>query len=301
MHASEYPAAERSARQQGGGVLPVHPHGGKQSARRGIVAQDGVQQLRDPAVSRQGPGRCTPPPHRSRRGRSTGPAGSARRACRRPPAGDQLRRLRSRSSPPCPAISSRYRRWSRLHPAEAVPLAAGEDGGGDLVQLRGGQDEHQMLRRLLQDLQQGVEGGVESMCTSSMMYTRFFTCVGEKTASSRRARTLSTPLLEAASSSTTSRMLPSSMPRQAGQQSAGIAVHGVLAVDGLGQDPGAGGLAGAPGADEQIGMGEPVVSHLAFQRLGDMLLTDDFIKGLGTPFPVQRLIHPRTPLQKNGP
>ena len=60
-----------------------------------------------------------------------------------------------------------------------------------------------------------LKAAVLSMCTSSMIYTRFFTLAGENTASSRSARTFSTPLLEAASISTTSRTLPSSMPRQA--------------------------------------------------------------------------------------
>ena len=33
-----------------------------------------------------------------------------------------------------------------------------EDGGGHLVELRSGQNEHQVLRRLLQNLQQSIEG-----------------------------------------------------------------------------------------------------------------------------------------------
>ena len=60
------------------------------------------------------------------------------------------------------------------------------------------------------------------MCTSSMMYTRFFTVVGEKIASSLSARTFSTPLLEAASSSTTSITEPSAIPRQAGHLPQGL-------------------------------------------------------------------------------
>ena len=42
--------------------------------------------------------------------------------------------------------------------AEIIALAAGEDGGGHLVDLCGGQDKKHMFRRLLQGLQQGVEG-----------------------------------------------------------------------------------------------------------------------------------------------
>ena len=42
---------------------------------------------------------------------------------------------------------------------EGEPLAAGQNGGRHLVQFGGGQDEHEMFRRLLQNLQQGIEGG----------------------------------------------------------------------------------------------------------------------------------------------
>ena len=65
-----------------------------------------------------------------------------------------------------------------------------------------------------------------SMCTSSTIYTRLRTLAGENTASSRRARTLSTPLLDAASSSTTSRTDPSSMPRQAAHWLHGLPLTG---------------------------------------------------------------------------
>ena len=45
-----------------------------------------------------------------------------------------------------------------LNALEGKLLAAALDGGGHLVQLCGGQDEHQVFRRLLQGLEQGVEG-----------------------------------------------------------------------------------------------------------------------------------------------
>ena len=70
-----------------------------------------------------------------------------------------------------------------------------------------------------------------------------------------------------------------------------IAVDRVLAVDRLGQDLGAGGLAGAARADEQVGMGQPSGLDLLFQRLGNMLLTDDVVKRLRPVFAVESLIH----------
>ena len=54
----------------------------------------------------------------------------------------------------------------------------------------------------------------ESMWTSSMMYTRFFSTEGGYTASSRRVRASLTLPLEAASSSVTSSRVPASMRAQ---------------------------------------------------------------------------------------
>ena len=72
---------------------------------------------------------------------------------------------------------------------------------------------------------------------------------------------------------------------------AGGAVKGGKAVDGLGQDPGAGGLAGAPGAGEEIGVAGATLRHLPLQRVGDMLLPHHLGKGDGPPLAVKRLIH----------
>ena len=72
-----------------------------------------------------------------------------------------------------------------------------------------------------------LKAGLESMCTSSMIYTLFRTVVGEKTASSRSMRTSSTPLLEAASSSATSITVPSSIPRQEGHWLQGLPLTGL--------------------------------------------------------------------------
>ena len=87
-------------------------------------------------------------------------------------------------------------------------------------------------------------------------------------------------------------------PQTAGTLTAGVAVYRVLTVDGLGQNFGAGGLAGTSCAGEQIGVGGTALCHLLFQGLGDVLLTDDVGKHLGPPLAVQRLIH-GTHLLKN--
>ncbi|CDD30341.1 putative uncharacterized protein [Firmicutes bacterium CAG:94] len=59
-----------------------------------------------------------------------------------------------------------------------------------------------------------LKAATESMCTSSMMYTRYLAVAGVKLDSSMRERMESTPLLLAASISTTSKIEPSSSPRQ---------------------------------------------------------------------------------------
>ncbi len=56
------------------------------------------------------------------------------------------------------------------------------------------------------------------------------------------------------------------------------------AVDGLGEDAGAGGLAHAAGTAEQIGVGQLAALDGVLEGGGDMLLPDDRTKGRGTVF-----------------
>ena len=63
------------------------------------------------------------------------------------------------------------------------------------------------------------------------------------------------------------------MPRQAGHRLQG-------------QDLGTGGLAGAPGASEQIGVGEPVPRHLLLEGVGNVALPHHVVKGAGPPLAV---------------
>ena len=182
--------------------------------------------------------------------------------------------------------------------AEAVPLAAGQDRRGDLLQLRRRENEHQVRRRLLQNLQQRVEGrgrehvhlvhDVHALFDRRGREDGFFPQGAHVVHAVIRGRVQlhhvhDRPLADAAAG---------------GAGAAGVPVHGVLAVDGLGEDARAGGLAGAAGADEDIGMGKAVVFHLIFQRLGDMLLPNDLIEGLRPPFSVQGLIHRQLPFPK---
>ena len=67
---------------------------------------------------------------------------------------------------------------------------------------------------------------------------------------------------------------------------AGIAVFRFQTVDRLSQNFGAGGLTGAPGAGEQIGMAHPSGGDLRLQGLGHRHLPRNIIKGLRTVFPI---------------
>ena len=103
------------------------------------------------------------------------------------------------------------------------------------------------------------------------------------------------PVLLAASISITSRALPSVMAWHMSARVARFALAVGSAVDGLGQNAPGAGLAGAPGAAEEIGMGHAAAREGIEQGLGDVLLSDDFSQGLGAPFAIENLRSHRQP------
>ena len=169
---------------------------------------------------------------------------------------------------------------------EGELLAPGLDGGGDLVQLRGGQNEHQVLRGLLQDFQQGVEGGggqhvhlvhdvhplahggggVHRLVPEGADLVHAVVGGGVQLQHVQDGAVLNA--------------------QTGGTLVAGVAVHRVLAVHRPGQNLGAGGLAGAPGAGKEVGVGQPPGGHLALEGLGDVVLPHHVVKGAGPPLAV---------------
>ena len=141
------------------------------------------------------------------------------------------------------------------------------------MQLRGGQNEQQVLRRLLQNLQQGVEGGdgqhvylvddVHPLFQHGGGIDRFLTQCAH--------------LIHAVVGGGV--QLRHIQQHAAVDTPAGVAlaarraVHGMLAVHRLGQNSGAGGLAGAPGAGEQVGVAHAALGHLPLQSVGDVGLS----------------------------
>ena len=61
---------------------------------------------------------------------------------------------------------------------------------------------------------------------------------------------------------------------------AGLAVVELLAVEGLGEDAGGGGLARAPRPAEQVAMADPGLAHGVAQRHGDVVLPEDLLEPL---------------------
>ena len=72
---------------------------------------------------------------------------------------------------------------------------------------------------------------------------------------------------------------------------AGVGAGGVQAVDRLGKDLGAGRLAGAAGAGEQIRMADAPGRNLVLQGRDDGRLANHVRKALGTPFSIQGTVH----------
>ncbi len=176
------------------------------------------------------------------------------------------------------------------NPPEIVALAPGQDGHRHLVGMGGGQDEDCVGRRLLQSLEEGVEGRVGE-------HVDFVDDID-------LVRPLGGHVLD---------LLPQvpdfvdapvggAVDFQHVQGGAvgdlpadlagvvGVGRGALLAVEGLGQDAGHRGLADAPGAAEQKSVGHPAGAQGVLQRPGDGLLAHHLLKVLGTPFPGQNLI-----------
>ena len=104
-----------------------------------------------------------------------------------------------------------------------------------------------------------------------------------------RSRIASTPLFDAASSSTRSKNVPASDGLAVLALAAGLAVGAeVEAVERPGEDARGGGLAGAARAREQIGVAGAILAHRVLQRVGDGILADQLGEMLGPVLAVQR-------------
>ena len=183
-------------------------------------------------------------------------------------------------------IQQAVRDISGLDPLEGEALAPGENGGWHLVELCGGQDENEVSRGLLQYLQQGIKcrrtehvdlvhdihpvadvgGGVDSLVPEGPDMVHTVVGGGIQLQHIQHAAVVDAKAGVALVT--------------------GVAVHRVAAVHRLGQDLGAGSLAGAPGTGKEVGVAQAILRHLAAQSIRDMGLPHHILKGLGAPFAV---------------
>ena len=159
------------------------------------------------------------------------------------------------------------------------------------MQLSGGQNKDQVSRRFLQNLQQGVESGDgQHMDLVDDIHPVFHAGRGVD-----RLIPQSADLVHAvvAGRVQLQHVQQASVvyTQTGGAMVAGISIYRMLAVDRLGQNFCAGGLPGATGPGEEVGVREPALGRLTAQGLGDMGLSHHIGEGLGPPFAIQCLIH----------
>ena len=111
------------------------------------------------------------------------------------------------------------------------------------------------------------------------------------------SRTLSTPVFEAASISSTSIERPSAISRQEGQASAsvvrqgvGVGFVGLVTVDGLGKQARGRRLPDAARARKEVGVMQALVLDGVAERPRDVLLPRDLLEGLRAPLACDDLV-----------
>ena len=101
---------------------------------------------------------------------------------------------------------------------------------------------------------------------------------------------LSTPVFDAASSSSRSTKRPASMSRHAPHSPHGVAVTPVLAVEALGEDARERRLADAARAGEQVGVVQAAARQRVGERRDDVLLPDQLAERAGPPLAGEDLV-----------
>ena len=179
----------------------------------------------------------------------------------------------------------------RADAGEVVPLAAGTDGGRHLLDLGGGQDKDDVGRGLFQRFEQGVEGrGGEHVHLVDDVHLIAADAGGVGGLVPQVADVVHAVVGGGVHLHHVQDAAVVDAPAD-GALAAGVAVLGVQAVDRLGKDLGAGGLAGAPHPGEQIGVAHPAGGHLVFQGRHDGPLAHHIFEPLGPPLAVKGTIH----------
>ena len=165
---------------------------------------------------------------------------------------------------------------------EVVDLTAGEDRGEDLVLLRGGEDEDGVVWRLLEGLEEGVEGGlaehvhlVDDIDLVSPHLRRNAHLLDERADVVDGVVRGRVELVDVERA-----LLVERSTRFA--RVAGLALGGeVHAIDGLGEDACAGRLADAAWAAEEVGVSQFIVLDRVLERCGQCGLPHDAVECSG--------------------
>lgn len=152
----------------------------------------------------------------------------------------------------------------RVQAAETVALATGEYRGGHLAQLGGGEDEHEVLRGFFEDLEQGVEGGDAQHVDLVHDVDALFDAGGGEDGLVAQGADVVHAVVGGCVDLYDVHDRAVVNAAAGGALAAGVAVHGVLAVDGLGEYFGAAGLARAARTYEEVGVREPAEATWAF-------------------------------------
>ena len=172
-------------------------------------------------------------------------------------------------------------------PPEVEALAAAEHRGWNFVWLGGGQNKTGMWRGFFQRFEQSVEG-------AAAQHMDFVDDINFEAPFAGAKAHLVAQLADIVHAVVGGRVdLDQVNHTSFGDCPAGCAtVAGALAfwraaVEGLGQDAGRAGLAGAAWPGEQIGVGNPIVPQRVLQRAGHVFLADDFVECLAAPFTIE--------------
>ena len=173
--------------------------------------------------------------------------------------------------------------------AEIEALAAGKHGQGQFVRRGSGEDENDVGRRLLQGLQQGVEGlRSQHMHFVDDVDLVFFLGRGEAHPVPQVADIVDAAVGRAVDLDEI-KALPGLETTAGRAFAAGVAAwQRAFTVDGPGQDAGGRSLARAAGTAEQIGVDEALAADRSRQHPGDMRLSHQLSEAAGPVTAVKR-------------
>ena len=179
---------------------------------------------------------------------------------------------------------------------KAEVLAARADGLGDVLGLRGGHHEDDVVGRLFEGLEQGVEGGVGDLVR--LVEDVDLVLVARGAVAGGVAQLAD--LVDAAVGGgvdlddvdgVAGADLGAGLADVAGLGGGAVGgADGVAAVEGHGQDAGDGGFADAAVAGEDVAVRDAVLGERVEQRAGDVVLADDVGEERGAVFAGENLV-----------